>query len=76
MIAALGRGAEKQEKAHPFYGTCHKVDFLEMGVLWIEDDEEDIQGIKKYRIKTTNFPKRKAHGLFWGLGLFAINASA
>ena len=59
-----GRGAENRKKAHPFYGKCHKVDFIEKGVLWIKDDEEDIQGIKKYRIETKNFPKRKAHGLF------------
>ena len=47
------------------------MDFIEKGVLWIKDDEEDIQGIKKDRIETKNFPKRKAHGLFLGaLGFF------
>ncbi|MDY5919508.1 MAG: hypothetical protein SPK39_00265 [Candidatus Enteromonas sp.] len=60
---------------NPFYGKCHKVDFIEKGVLWIWDDEENIQGTKKTQDRDEEFPK-KSPWPFCGLGFFAINASA
>ena len=56
---------------NPFYGKCHKVDFLEKGVLWIKDDKEDIQGTKKTQDINDEFSKKKSPWPFLGaLGFF------